>query len=80
MRRVFVFVAAPRFPRLAEPHGIRPADSNTRCGRHALAARSVPRQFPLPRTTRRALTDSASPSSTFTLSSQEMHASVMLWP
>lgn len=38
------------------------------------------RQFPLPRATRRALTDSARPSSTFTLSSHAMHASVMLWP
>jgi hypothetical protein len=37
-------------------------------------------QLPLPRVTRRALTDSARPSSTFTLSSHAMHASVMLWP
>ncbi|AJX32632.1 Uncharacterised protein [Burkholderia oklahomensis] len=43
-------------------------------------ARPARDQFPLPRATRRAFTDSARPSSTFTLSSQLMHASVMLWP
>jgi ferredoxin-NADP reductase len=39
-------------------------------GRHAPAAALAGRQLPLPRATRRAFTASASPSSTFTLSSQ----------